>query len=203
MTTIRGTRTSPPARDVDGYEVERRIMRALEGREKFTALDVDGQDVSPFLAMTDGAKIVNDAGLATGLVTTRAVQAAAITDGVAGAVGGIVSLAGATETEIATATYTTTGGVLEVDVNFHLTVWHPAAGDISVTLRVYRDATVVFNKTFLAINGDLLQGWQTPRAVEQPAAGTYVYRVTAQASTAGFSKAEADAGNVTVREFKR
>lgn len=179
MTTVRGTRTEPPVRNVDGYEIERRVARTLEGREAFTGFMGDG------------------------VIDTANVSEAAITAGSAGAVSGVVSLSGSAETQVAGLTITTTGGVLEVDANFHMTVWHPTAGNISVTIRMYRGATVVFSKTFPAINGDLLQGWQTPRVVEQPAAGTYEYRVTVQASVSNWETAEIDAANISIREFKR
>lgn len=53
------------------------------------------------------------------------VAAAAITDGAVGPVGGVVTLSGSSETDIASLTRTTTGGQLEVSANFYLTVWHP------------------------------------------------------------------------------
>ena len=179
MTTIRGglSRTLPVRDPV--LENARRIARTLEGRETFTGFDGDG------------------------VIETENVALAAITDAETSAVGGAVTLSGATETTIATRTFTTTGGELEVSANFHLTVWHPAAGGITCRIRMYRGAVVIFDKTFTAINGDLIQGWQTPKAIETPAAGTYAYSVTAQTDVATWATAEADAGSVLVREFKR
>ncbi len=178
MTTVRGTRTAPPVRD-PVRENARRIARTLEGRETFTGFDGDG------------------------VIQTGNVAAAAITDGEATSTGTVVNLSGTAETTIASRTYTTTGGEIEISVNFHLTLWHPAAGGITCRIRVYRGATPIFDKTFTATNGDLLQGWQTPRVIETPAAGAYTYSVTAQASTADFDTAQADAATIVVREFKR
>jgi hypothetical protein len=173
------------------------------GNRPFDVVNVAGTDVAPFLGKTDGEKLVDPGGLDDGYVDTLAIDTAAVTSGATSSVGGVVSLNAALETTIATRSYTTTGGELEIEANFHLTVWHPLAGPISCRIRMYRDAVVIFDKTFVAIDGDLIQGWQTPRAVETMAAGTYTYSVTAQASVSNYATAEADAGSVSVREFKR
>jgi hypothetical protein len=180
-----------------------RLNRVLAGTEEFTGLNVGGVDVKPFLDKTDGDKLIDVTGLADGLVSTAKVELAAITDAEASAVSGLTTLSGSSETTVATRAYSTTGGELEISVNFHLTLWHPTAGGIDCRIRVYRDATVVFDKTFEAVNGDLLQGWQTPRIIETPAAGTYTYSVTAQASNSGYATGEVDAASIVVREFKR
>lgn len=187
----------------DATAVDGRVDDVLAGDETFTGLNVGGTDVKPFLDKTDGAKITDSAALDTGVVSTAKVATAAITAGATSAVGGVVALSGAGETTIATRSYTTTGGELEIEANFHLTVWHPTAGGISCRVRMYRDTTVIFDKTFVAISGDLIQGWQTPRAVETMAAGTYSYSVTAQTSVSNYDTAEADAATISVREFKR
>jgi hypothetical protein len=203
MTTVRrGIPTTLPVRD-PVRDNTRRLARTLEGRENFTGVLVDEQDVAPFLGKTDGEKLVDPGGLDDGYVETLAIATAAVTAGATSAVGGVVSLNAALETTVATRSYTTTGGELEIEANFHLTVWHPLAGPISCRIRMYRDATVIFDKTFVAIDGDLIQGWQTPRAVETMAAGSYTYSVTAQASVSNYATAEADAGSISVREFKR
>jgi hypothetical protein len=206
MTTIRrGVPAKLPLETLErvSNSTKRRLARTLEGRENFTGMLVDEQNVAPFLGKTDGEKLVDPSGLDDGVVETVAIDTAAVTAGATSAVGGVVSLNAALETTIATRSYTTTGGELEIEANFYLTVWHPLAGNISCRIRMYRDATVIFDKTFVAIDGDLIQGWQTPRAVETMAAGSYTYSVTAQASVSNYSTAEADAGSVSVREFKR
>ena len=180
MTTVRsGIPTKPVVRKVDGYEVERQIVRTLEGRETFTAFS------------------------GTGVIQTANVASAAITDAEATSTGSLMSLDGLNETTLATRTYTTTGGELEVDANFHLTIWHPTAGNIECRIRIYRGATAIFDKTFPAINGDLLQGWQRPRVIETPAAGTYTYTVTAKTDVSNWATADVDAATIVVREFKR
>lgn len=158
---------------------QKRLARTLGGREEFTGFMGDG------------------------VIQTGNVADAAITDGAATSTGGLMSLSGSSETTLATRTFTTTGGELEVDPNFHLTLWHPTAGGIDCRIRVYRGATVIFDKTFSAIGGDNFQGWQRPRVIETPAAGTYTYSVTAQASNSGWSTADVDAATIVVREFKR
>lgn len=203
MTTVRrGIPKDLPVRD-PVRDNTRRLARTLEGRENFTGVLVDEQDVAPFLGKTDGTKLVEPGGLDDGYVDTLAIDTAAVTSGATSAVGGVVALNAALETTIATRSCTTTGGELEIEANFYLTVWHPLAGPISCRIRMYRDATVIFDKTFVAIDGDLIQGWQTPRAVETMAAGSYTYSVTAQASVSNYSTAEVDAGSISVREFKR
>jgi hypothetical protein len=203
MTTIRrGIPATLPVQDPVRANT-RKLARTLEGRENFTGVQVGGQNVKPFLDRTDGSKITDSAALDTGVVSTAKVATAAITAGATSAVGGVVALNAALETTIATRSYTTTGGELEIEANFHLTVWHPTAGGISCRVRMYRDTTVIFDKTFVAISGDLIQGWQTPRAVETMEAGTYSYSVTAQTSVSNYDTAEADAATISVREFKR
>jgi len=191
------------AAQADATAVDDRVDDVLAGDEAFTGLNVGGTDVKPFLDLTDGEKITDSAALDDGLVPTAKVASSAITAGATSAVGGVVALNAALETTIASRTYTTTGGELEIQANFHLTVWHPTAGGVSCRVRMYRDSTVIFDKTFVAISGDLIQGWQTPRAVETLSAGTYTYSVTAQASVSNYETGEADAATVSVREFKR
>jgi len=203
MTTIRrGIPATLPVQDPVRANT-RKLARTLEGRENFTGLNVGGTDVKPFLDLTDGEKITDSAALDTGVVSTAKVASSAITAGATSSVGGVVALNAALETTIASRTYTTTGGELEIQANFHLTVWHPTAGGVSCRVRMYRDEVSIFDKTFVAISGDLIQGWQTPRAVETLSAGTYTYSVTAQASVSNYETGEADAATVSVREFKR
>lgn len=181
-----------------------RLTAILAGTgESFTGLLVGGVNVKSFLDRTDGSKITNNAALADGLVSTAKVAAAAITDVEATATGGLIGLIGSSETTIATRTFTTTGGELEVSVNFHLTLHHPTAGGCAARIRVYRDATPIFDKSFEAIGGDNLQGWQTPRITEAPPAGAYTYTVTAKASESNWAIADVDAATIVVREFKR
>ncbi len=191
------------AAQADATAVDDRVDDVLDGTEAFTGLKVGATNVKPFLDLTDGSKITSSAALDDGLVPTAKVASSAITAGATSAVGGVVALNAALETTIASRTYTTTGGELEIQANFHLTVWHPTAGGVSCRVRMYRDSTVIFDKTFVAISGDLIQGWQTPRAVETLSAGTYTYSVTAQASVSNYETGEADAATVSVREFKR
>lgn len=181
------------------------ILGILNGTIPFSELNVASTQYREFLEKTDGSKLTDPTGLANGVVGTSQVALSAITNGGSSPVSGVVSLAGITETSVASQTYVSSGGELEISANFYLTVWHPAAGGIDCRIRIYRDfpSTPLFDKTFTAINGDLIQGWQTPKVIETRPAGSYAYLVTAQASNAGFVTAEVDAATVLIREFRR
>lgn len=181
-----------------------RLTAILAGTgEPFTGLKVGSQNVKPFLDRTDGSKITNVAALNDGLVSTVKVAANAITAEATAFTAATQAQTAATETDVQTVNYTTTGETIEVRANFFLTVWHPTAGGIDATVRIYRDTTVIYSQTFTAINGDLLQGWQTPIVIEDPAAGTYTFKVTVQCSNAGWATAETSSRLLAVREFKR
>jgi hypothetical protein len=179
MTTVRGgIPTKPVIRNVDGYEVERRIVRTLEGRETFTAFD------------------------GTGVINTDNVAVAAITNESAAFTAADLNVS-TTETTIQTVSYTTTGETLEVRANFYLSVLHEAGGGIDATIRLYRGATEIYEQTFSAIDDDVLVGWQTPIVIETPAAGTYTFTATVQTSVNTFDFAVASSRLLSVREFKR
>ena len=150
-----------------------------------------------------GEQLTGSDALYTGVVVTRAVGLNAITSEAAAFTSATLALSGAAETTVQTTTYPTSGESLEVRANFFLTIWHPAAGGINATIRIYRDATKIYEQVFVAINGDLLQGWQTPTVIEEPAAGPYTYTVTVQASVATYATAETSSRLLQVREFKR
>jgi hypothetical protein len=124
MTTIRrGIPATLPARD-PVRDNARKLARTLEGREDFSGVLVGGQDVKPFLDKTDGAKLVDAGGLASGYVGATTLATTAIRPGapVTNAalvnvnglitVGGDVNTAGASEIVSATFTVPETGAVI-------------------------------------------------------------------------------------------
>lgn len=91
------------------------LARQLQrGLRPFQALNVGGQDVRPFLDKTDGSALVDEAGLAPGVVVTQALATTAIRPGAPwtnaaeieinglNAVGGNINTAAATEVITAT-----------------------------------------------------------------------------------------------------
>jgi hypothetical protein len=212
------------ATDEDLQDQIDRLTAILAGTgEAFTGLKVGAQNVKPFLDKTNGTALTDSTGLANSVVVTAAIADSAVSTAKVAdlavstakvAVDAITSEAaaftaatlpqdGLNETTVQTVSYTTTGETLEVKANFFLTIWHPTAGNITTTVRIYRGATLIYDQAFLAINGDLLQGWQTPTVIEQPAAGTYTFTATVQTDVSNWATAETSSRLLSVREFKR
>jgi hypothetical protein len=100
-------------------------------------------------------------------------------------------------------TFTTTGERLEVFFSFYLNVWHPGGGGIDVTLRLYRDTTLIWDFVVNATGDDFAFGWQTVVVPDQPAAGTYGYQLRTQLSVGTATTATADSRFLRVTELKR
>ncbi len=169
----------------------------------FTALNVGGTDVRPFLDMTDGTRIVDADALDDGVVLTATIGTGAVTTEGASFTAASLDVTGTSEVTVQTVSFTSTGEALEVRANFFLTIWHPTAGNVNTTVRMYRGATNIYEETFPAIGGDVLQGWMTPVVLEEPAAGTYSYSVKVQVDVSNTSVATAVSRLLSVREFKR
>jgi hypothetical protein len=203
VTTVRrGIPSALPPRD-PVRDNTRRLARTLEGREDFSGVLVNGQDVSPFLDKTDGEKLVDAGGLADSYVETATVSTDAITSEGSAFTAASLDVTGTSEVTVQTVVFVSTGHTLEIRANFFLTVWHPTAGDVNATVRMYRGATEVYSQLLPAINGDLLQGWMTPTVIEEPAAGSHTYTVTVQVDVSNTSVATAVSRLLSVREFKR
>jgi hypothetical protein len=129
----------------------------------------------------------------------------AVTNFASSATSAAQTLTGTTYKKVGTVTYTSSGGRLEIRANFFLTVWHPAAGDIAANIQIKRVPPNgnVYDQWFTAINGDLLQGWQTPSVVETLAAGSYTYEVWIALSNGGAATQEVSSMLLSVREEKR
>lgn len=182
--------------------------------EPFTGLLVGAQNVKPFLDRTDGSAITNPAALGASVVEAPAIASSAVTtakvatnaitsEASAFTAATLAVVASTAETTVQTVAFTTTGETVELKANFFMTMWHPTAGNVNVTLRMYRDATVIYSQVFPAINGDLLQGWQTPTVIEAPAAGSYTYTVTMQSDVSNYDTFEASSRLLAAREYKR
>lgn len=188
---------------VDAAAAAADVVDLSDGTTAFTALNVGGTDVKPFLDLTDGAKITDSAALDDGLVPTVKVADDAITSEGSAFTAASLDVTGTSEITVQTVAFTSTGKSLEIRANFFMTVWHPTAGDVNATVRMYRGATNIYEQAFPAINGDLLQGWMTPTVIEEPAAGAYTYTVTVQVDVSNTAVATAVSRLLSVREFKR
>lgn len=129
----------------------------------------------------------------------------AVTNSAAAATGAAQTLTGTTPKKIATVTYASSGGRLEIKANFYLTVWHPTAGGIQINIQIKRVPPTgnIFDEWYDASDGDLIQGWQTPTVVETLAAGTYTYEVWAMLSNNSAAVQEVKSMLLSVREDKR
>lgn len=99
--------------------------------------------------------------------------------------------------------FTSTGQRLEIYFNFYLNIWHPAGGGIDCTIRLYRDATMIWSLVISATGGDFAFGWQSVVVPDQPAAGSYNYQLTTQLSAGTFTTALATSRFLKVTEYKR
>lgn len=183
-----------------------RINRILSGQENFTGIQVGGQNVKTFLDQTDGTKLINTAGLGTGVVKTPSVFQNAITNAASVSTSARLNLNGVTPVTVQSVTFTSTGGPLVVEVNMFATLWHPAAGGADFRVRVLRQdlGGNVFDQTIELVGGDFLQGWQTPKIVENLPAGTYTWSAICSLSTnTGFSDQYVQNRYMSVTEFKR
>jgi hypothetical protein len=201
--------------DRDIFDEIDRLDAILAGTgEPFTGLLVGSQNVKPFLDKTNGTALTDTTGLGTAVVTAPAIATSAVitakvaanaitSEASAFTAATLPVVASTAETTVQTVAFTTTGQTTEVKANFFMTMWHPTAGNVNVTLRIYRDATLIYSQVFVAINGDLLQGWQTPTVIESPAAAAYTYSVTMQSDVNNYATFEASSRLLAVREYKR
>lgn len=179
-----------------------RVDDVLDGTEDFTGLNVGGTDVKPFLDKTDGDKLTDATGLDTAVVQTAAIQLAGASSYLSAFTDTALTLS-TTEQNCQGVTFTTTGENLEVFFSFYLNVWHPAGGSIDTTLRLYRQGTLIWDFVVEATGGDFAFGWQSVVVTDAPAAGTYLYQLTTQASVITFSTATASSRFLSVTERKR
>lgn len=174
----------------------------VDGTTPFTALNVGGVNVKPFLDNTDGTKIDTAAALGTAVVATAAVQAQGVSNAVSAFTNTAQSLT-TTEQNCQGVTYTTTGERLEIFFSFYLNVFHPAGGGIDTMLRLYRQGTLIWDFTVSATGDDFAFGWQSVVVPDQPAAGSYLYQLTVQLSAATAASATASSRFLRVTELKR
>lgn len=140
----------------------------------------------------------------SGAVQTVKIAANAVTSQASAETSGAQTLTGTSTKTVQTVTLTATGEAVEVRGNFYLTVWHPTAGGIDAEIRITRDGLGdIFNQTITAINGDLIQGWQTPIVIDTPPAGSVTYRIFVTLSNNGAATQEVQSTYLSAREFKR
>ncbi len=99
--------------------------------------------------------------------------------------------------------FTTTGGRVIVDFRFYLDIWHPAAGGETCTLVLKRDTTTIWTFAIAATGDDFAFGWQAVAVPDAPAAGTYLYQLTAQLADGTGTTRTAASRFMTVTEYKR
>lgn len=99
--------------------------------------------------------------------------------------------------------FTTTGGRVIVDFRFYLDIWHPAGGGETCTLVLKRDATTIWTFSIAATGDDFAFGWQSVAVPDTPAAGTYLYQLTAQLADGTGTTRTAASRFMTVTEYKR
>jgi hypothetical protein len=200
MTTVR--RGIPTSLPVEIDETARKLRRTLQGKENFTGIKVENQRVEDFLAKTDGSKLTSASGLNTAVVETAAIELAGASAYLS-AFQDTAQTLSTTEQNCQGVTFTTTGENLEVFFSFYMNVWHPAGGDIDITLRLYRQGTLIWDFVVEATGGDFAFGWQSVVVTDAPAAGSYLYQLTTQTSVATFSTATASSRFLSVTERKR
>lgn len=182
------------------------VNGALAGTEAFTGLLVGAQNVKPFLDETDGAKLVDPAGLDTAIVATAKIAANAVSNSISAYTDGVLALSGTSFVTIQTVSYTTTGEPLEVKANFFLNIHHPAGGGVSARIRIVQALPFggnLFDQTFAAIGDDFLQGWQTPTVNITRAAGTYTFEVIVSLSNNTSAVETVQSRLLRVEESKR
>lgn len=151
-----------------------------------------------------GVILAEDGALAPGVVSTAAIAANAVTEASSTYTAGSVTLTGTTPRLVQSLMRTVNGNELDVDVSFHMTVWHPSGGGIEATIRVLRDSVDITDAIEIsAIGGDIIQGWQTFSVPDSPPAGTYTWEVVVTLSNNDAATQTAIARRLRVREFNR
>jgi len=180
------------------------IEGVLNGTIPFTELNVQNNQVRAFLDKTFAGVLTDYTGLGTGIVRTNTIQTQAVTNYASAYTSGTITLTGTTTSTVQTLTYTSTGTRLNVRINFYLTVWHPAAGGIQAIVTITRTGVAnIFTQTFDAVNGDLLQGWQTIEIEDNPPAGTCTYAAEVTLTNNGAATQTAQSRFMGVTELKR
>lgn len=200
---------------VDGPEVERKQIVGLApgqwetavsyrtGRRTSTRLILDSVTLGPVTSsgfVDQGALAVLDQ------TNTPDIVPNAVTNQLAAYTGAVQTLTGTTSKTIQTLTFTTTGGRLNINANFFMSVWHPTAGSIDARIRLVQALPFGgnhFDQTLGAIGGDFISGWQTPSVVVTLAAGTYRFDLIVILSNDAAAEQLVQSALLTVEEAKR
>lgn len=187
--------------------LEAKITLAVDVNGRVTGIVVDG--VEETLELYGANVVIHGDLLVAGTVTTAALVDHSVTAPAQAYTSGSISLNGTTFVVVQHCDIAATGGALDIDVNFHLTIWHPGGGDVSATILVrrtpdYSTYTTLFNQTVPAIGGDNIMGWQTILLRDEPDAGTWRYEVVVYLSTStGLSTQQAFSRMIRIREYKK
>ena len=189
----------------DAAAVDGRVDDTLAGTEQFTALNVGGTDVKPFLDKTDGDKLTDAAGLDDGLVGTAKIAAGAVTTPAQTVTAAFVSVNSTSETTIATESVTLADGeYVDLLGSFGILAigGDPTnIGDTAaqIVASIYRDTTkIAEGPVDSVIKGVTLNASATLPQIDEPAPGTYSYTLRAKVTTTT-DVTQASAGNRSLR----
>lgn len=159
--------------DVDGL---------ADGTTPFTAVNVGGVNVKPFLDKTDGAKLTDTSALDDEVVTTPAIAASAVTDHDFDFTAGVVSCDSETPVIVATKAVTLLAGeaaALTANCTTALTTSGTGArGFISI----FRDGVEIASSKRTAIGlpaSVAVEASATTQYTDEPGAGTFTYTLRA------------------------
>lgn len=171
------------------------------GRRTSTRLVLNPVTIGPVTSSTfvdAGALAVLDQ------TDTPEITANAVTNQLSAETAAAQTLTGTSFKTIQTLVFTSTGGPIDVSANFFLTVTHPSGGGIDVRIRIVRSPSGnIFDIEFPAGDGTTIQGWQTPKVIDTPAAGTHTYELILSLSNNDAVIEEVKSVLLTAQEFKR
>lgn len=199
---------------LDAAAADGRVTNVVGGVEPFTALNVGGTNVKPFLDKTDGAKLTDAAGLNDGLVVTEKVAPEAVTvDGLA-STDARITLNNTSLVDIQSVVMTTTGQ--PVTINWSLYLRSKNASGYNVLVFLSRstdpgggaplDTATPDACTYQALEltgDDLLYGFLGNQVEDTPPAGTTTYILSVRFDQTGLSVQTAEKRVIHAREFKR
>lgn len=195
----------------DAAAVDGRVDDVTGGVEAFTALNVGGTNVKPFLDKTDGSVLTDAAGLDDGLVGTTKIAAGAVTSPAQTVTAAFTTIASTSETTIATEAVTLAAdeyvdllgsfGILAIGGD-PTNIGDTAA---QIIASIYRDTTkIAEGPVGSVIKGVTLNASATLPQIDEPGAGTYSYTLRAKlTSTTDVTQATAGNRSLRVMAFKR
>lgn len=163
----------------------------VDGTTEFTALNMAGTDVAPFLAKTDGDKLVEASGLDSGVVETPAIAAEAVTAPGLAFTATNVSIAGTPDVELQSLTVTVEAGE-RVDLIGSVSVSaigkNGVLGEFMgfINVRLKRDGTTIYDAACApVIHAIPIPVLATAAWSDAPSAGSHTYTLCTHLSDAG------------------